>query len=659
MAESSGPVSPPERPKAWPAEVALWLLGGMAAWSAFWLLIGAGPIVQLYHHPHPWLISDFTPPVFIYAWLEWMRSALAVYASAGLISLAAALPARRRCGGGRPFRRALALGLATALWVHGLLYLQVPTALSSLAGLGYLPIGLLILGFLAGGAALGWRGLAPLPARGRAGLLVPLLAAFTLLPYVPHDLLRRGDAAAPLARTEPRLMLVSFDALRRDTLERDMPAWKRSAQVQTITVFPATRLAWETILGADPDRTFRTTMAPPLWEALHPEHLRLLVQARAAKVRTAFAINDSLSPCYGLQPTLFDTVQEPEGGWKYWLSYGEGTTWPLYSWLENLRSPIETSNPWNDTSAWFRDLGRLLPGHHWVSSHNCLLHPPIRLTLDELQSFDPWRWLLHSPEAYVSYEGFSDQEGDFRHWRETWRSDGKRQYEVRAARMLKAVVPFLEEWGREYPGLSGVLMADHGEGFPVYLQNGTTPVTHGSGLHGFGLDALTVGIPLHPFGATLDRLADGQVWSILDLRDAIGAWIGDRKPLILEGNPKGWLVQIETIVATHLARPEPGAPANHARGILPMEIASHIQLLVSGNWFQKDMITPGSGTDPVSSALVTGNGMVLVNPVDVDQFYRQEIRAGQVLPGRIISLAEYRKEVREFPGRRAVPSAMP
>jgi hypothetical protein len=555
------------------------------------------------------------------------------------------------------FRRTLGASLGMALWFHGVLYVMVPIGLASLPLLRYLPIGALILMFLGGGCLLTWRALAPLPRRNRARILLPVLLSLTVLPFAPHDMLRRWRSRPALDALEPRLMLVSFDAMRRDTLERKMPQWRLPEDVQTITPFPSTRLAWNVLLGADPDRTFREDMVPTLWEAQHPEHLKLLVLAKAAKVRTAFAIDDSLSPCFGLQRNLFDTVREPDGGWKYWLSYGQGTCWPLFSWVQNYLSPIETSNPWNDSAAWFRDLGRLLKSHQWVSSHNCQLHPPILLTLGELQVFDPWRWAVHSPLAYLTYDSAKDREGDSFHWRETWRSDGKSQYEVRAGRLLNTSIPFLDLWVREYPSLSGVVLADHGEGFPVVQNAQGHSVTHSSGLHGFGLDPLSVAIPLHPFGVTEARLQPGDVWSLLDLRDSIGRWITSQRPLALGGNAQGWLVQLVTIQPTHLEQGNSGGANDHGKGIRPEEIARKVHLLPNGYWYSNSLENGTSERDPVSSAMVTSGKMVLFNPVDSGRYFRQEIVRGVPQQGTLIAAAGMEREVGAFRGNRVVSNA--
>lgn len=635
------------------------LLGGIAAWCLVWLFMGSATLIEVYRQPHPWIKVPATMPVLLYALVEWMVSALLVYAILGLVTVAAfRLLARANAPGPGSFRTGLQTGLGTALWFHGVLYLMVPTGMNSLPGLRYLPIGLVLLGLLGGGGWLLWRALGPQPGRARAWVLLAWVVLFTALVFTPHDLIRRWRVRQDLDAAQPRLILVSFDALRKDTLERLMPQWKLPEEALAITAFPATRLAWNALLGADPDLTFRTNLVPPLWEVRHPEHLTLLVRARAARVRTAFAIDDSLSPSFGLQPNLFNTVREPAGGWKYWLTYGHGTCWPAYSWAQNYFSPIETTNPWNDSSAWFRDLDRLLREHQWVSSHNCELHPPIRPTFAELQALDPWRWPVHSSMAFMTYESLQDQEDDRLHWRETWRSDGKRQYEVRAARLIQAFLPFHAKWIREYPNLSGVVLSDHGEAFPVIRNAKDVPVTHMSGIHGFSLDALTGTIPLHPFGATEDHLRNGDVFSLLDLRDAIGRWIFGHRPLELKGRSEGWLVQMPTIRPTHLETASAAMDSDPGRGIRPEQIAATLHFSADGFWYSDVPLGERDKSYPVCSAIYLGDRILLFNPVDSKTYYRQEIVHGVPGTPSLVPVEQMKREVAAFRGCRVVSNAL-
>ena len=640
-----------------------WLFSGMLAWCGVWFLSGSGNLATLLFHPHPFLHASLGTPVVLGAVFGWALAALLTYMVGGLLTTALFLPFvwKNQLAASRAtpiHRQGLLAGLATALWLHGSLFIMVPIGMNNLPVLNHLPIGLLLLGFLAGGSCLGWRALAPMPSRSRVWVLLLLGAVTTAGLFLPHDLLRAHQPAGILRATEPRLVLVSFDALRRDEMEKAVPQWRLNEGIQTVTAFPSTRLAWEALLGSDTDRTFSGTLAPTLWDLAHPERLSLVAKASALNIRTAFAINDSLSPSYGLEPNLFTTVAEPEGGWKYWFSYGSGTTWPFYSWAQNYLSSIETSNPWNDADAWFRDLDRLLENHQWLASHHCGLHSPVIPTLPELQAFDPWLWAGHAPATYCSYESDDDHDLDTHHWRESWRSDGKRLYSIRAHQLLAKLVAVQGRWAQQYPALSGVILSDHGEGFPVIFKDAIQPISHGAGLHGFGVDDLTLTIPLHPFGVTVNSLHSGEVWSLINLRESIDTWLVNRQPLVLRGEAQGWAVQVQNIQATHFIRTPTGQTPDPASGITTTEIAFRLVARSDGSWADDGSSpTPGKPV-PVSSALISHDAWVLFNPIDDCQWHRQEVRDGKIFQQATVSKQAMAAEVACFKGRHIVANAL-
>ena len=222
-------------------------------------------------------------------------------------------------------------------------------------------------------------------------------------------------------------------------------------------------------------------MRHPVARRVRPPSRRLVAAERKG-LRTAFVINDSLTPSFGLQPSLFSDVVEPDGGWKYWFTLGYGTCWPAYSWIQNYFSPVETTNAWSDSEVFWRDLDRTLEGHHWVSSHDCELHVPITLKRAELQTLDPWRWLLHSAKAYHPYTTAAEINQD--RSRLNWRADALLHYQIRIHRLIDSLAPHLEAWNLQYPQLSGVVTSDHGEEHVPLVISGKV-VSHLNGLHGF------------------------------------------------------------------------------------------------------------------------------------------------------------------------------
>jgi hypothetical protein len=306
---------------------------------------------------------------------------------------------RSRGGGPAPgFRRAVRVGIGTVLLFHACLYLQSPAALGSLPGLQRIPFLATYALLVLGGSWCLWR-------TPTAGLRGPLQLVLALglsagLILLPHDLVRRWlPAEEALPSEEPRLLLLSFDALRKDTLETIRPDWAVPPGAQAICAAPSTRVAWDTYFGADPGPLVRGLLVPTFAEWKSPERLKLVVYAQQRRARSAFLINDSLSPSYELGPHYFHEVIEPGGGWKYWLTLGYGTCWPVYSFLQNHWTPIETTNPWADSACLWRDVDRALARNHWVSVHACDLHAPVRMNLAEFRMLHGWRWLLHTPTA--------------------------------------------------------------------------------------------------------------------------------------------------------------------------------------------------------------------------------------------------------------------
>jgi len=364
---------------------------------------------------------------------------------------------------------------------------------------------------------------------------------------------------------------------------------------------------------------------PSVSEMTNQVDLRLLRTAEVQGIRTAFVIDDSLTPAFGLQPNLFSTVREPDGGWKYWFTLGFGSCWPVYSWTQNYLSPVETSNIWCSTNAYLRDIDRQLETHGWVSSHTCELHSPITLRFEELLKLSGWKWLWRSANSYKAYVARVEIQRD-NGMRVGLRADASRHFNVRSMFLLERLKPFLQKWEQEYPALSGVVTADHGEHFaPIASDNGQV-FSHFGGVHGFDLGPDTILIPMHPFGQATSSLGPQDCYSWLNLRDDISTWFVGSGALRLTGSPEGHLIQMPTIRAVHLEPvriQNPGAQApgpvenssaQEAAGIHPKDILLATTFLANGIWFCQDTPPESMATKPLSSAMVQGTHMVTYNP---------------------------------------------
>jgi hypothetical protein len=341
-------------------------------------------------------------------------------------------------------------------------------------------------------------------------------------------------------------------------------------------------------------------------------------------------------------------VLEPDGGWKYWFTLGFGTCWPVYSWGQNYLSPVETTNAWCDTKAYYRDLDRQLQNHDWVSSHNCELHAPITLRFEELRAFTGWRWLAHSARAYKAYSGVDELLRD-KGARIGSRADASKHFQIRSRFLLQRLKPFLARWEQRYPNLSGVVTSDHGEDFLSISDEKGRVLSHFSGIHGFNLSPDTIRIPMLPFGQTTSALHAGEVFSWLDLREAIRTWLAGGHALRFIGTQEGRSIQMPTIRAVHLEKKKreeeararlasthasdaiPGsgnttasASAPDTAGIHPSEILQGTTFLPNGIWFCDDPSPESMARTPMSGAIIQGQRIITYNPEEGGVYSRKD-----------------------------------
>lgn len=637
-----------------------WFLGLLLIWFLGWALLGLRYLLVMGSTPHPFVPQLKYTGVMLHAVAGWALAGLAAHLILGTLAGFLAFLALRVGQAGDldrhlGFRKGLSLGAGTFLWIHGILYLEVPGALGLVNGLQWLPMGLSLLLLLGGGAWWTARGLGLGRTRTDLFRLLGAGVAMILLLHLPHDLFRKlMPRSAPISPDRPRLLVLGIDGLRQDVTEKARPDWKAPGGAQPIVVVPATRLAWNILLGADP-QTFSNHLVIPFaseWEK--PPQTFLLDKARQQGISTGFIIDDSTTLSFGLSRTPFDEVVEPDGGWKHFFTVGAGGCWPAYSWAENYVSPVETTNPWSDPEAFFRDVEHLLDRREWVSGHTCQLHAPFFLRFREIQSLRPWTWLFHTARSYQSYQALEQAERD-QYRRAGGRANPVNHYRIRTTQLLNQLAPHLARWEKRYPHLSGVLTSDHGEAhLPVVTPDGTL-VSFLTGVHGFDLDPNTVRVPLHPFGLTHATLTAKDVYSWLDLRADLGRWLNGRNPLALTSNgAPGWLVSFRTIQATHA---QPKEIREHGglegAGTRPVDLVRRTYLNANGIWAMDDPDPEELKKEKQSYALVTPDRMVTLNPVGPQRVLRQVFSGYDLVESQEIDETEAVKEVQTFRGMRS------
>lgn len=605
-----------------------WLLGIASAWTGIWFLLALRLALQVRgEKPHPFLPQFELNGTIKRAIVEWVLSALLVYVVVGLVlGLIAKLFASDRHGTNLKehltYTSGFLTGCGTLLFFHGVLFVMVPMGMVGLPVLKHLPMGLDFLLILGGGALLLWRMYRRESPNLPAVRLLAFLGFLILLPQVPHDLLRKSlPLPPPLPPDAPRVLVVGIDGVRQDLFEKHMPAWKAPGGVHPVGVAPATRRSWSMLLGKEP-ATLRNSIIMPFQSDLgHPEEFKLLALAREKGLRTAWAIDDSLTAGFGNQPNWFTTVRESPGGWKYWFTFGYGTTFPVFAWSQNYIAPIENTNPWSDIRAYWRDVARLARTHHWTFTHTCILHEPIRMNLGEIQTFRPWRWLLDPPRAYRPYQSPDDVASD-QASRADMRSSGLAHYSVRLNRVLKSLEPMIQDWEKAYPHLSGLVTSDHGEVHLQVQEEDGTVLTYMEGHHGFKLDPFSMWVPMHPFGKTRTRANDKQIFTWIELRDAMWAAGQSGDDLLLEGRSDPLLVQFPTIRAVFLETEEE-KKIKADTGIDPRELLTDLYVFPNGLWFASDANDEKYKNRKLSSGLARGSELILFNPTDGGKFERQ------------------------------------
>lgn len=376
-------------------------------------------------------------------------------------------------------RECLGFGLSALLWMHLVLWWQVPTALWVLPGLGALPF-FVVLPLLAGLALafpLTW-----LRRRGRSwmrrsAVLAAWLLLWSALPLLPEWLPRPRPAGK--GGDQPcKVLMVGLDGLRSDTFLKHYGGLEGTRYQNAYTVIPATRLLWSILWGGDPIAYTIGHVAPSEAEVRRPEALALVREARQAGWKPRFFIDDGGTIGLTGRVTDFDDVLMPAVGWENFVNSNFAVHFPLYAVWENWFKAFPTTNPWAPLDAGLKEALRLGRGSGWVMFHSCLAHQPIFLSRAELAQTGRW-WTL-SPRSYRPFSHIGmvtevDLRGADR------RTNPFTAYEIRMDHIRRAWAPHWNRLGQDpdYKSAVRVLFSDHGERFHHISDDFQMQGTHG------------------------------------------------------------------------------------------------------------------------------------------------------------------------------------
>jgi hypothetical protein len=381
-------------------------------------------------------------------------------------------------------REALGFGLSALLWMHLVLWWQVPSTLWVLPGLRSLPYWLLfpLLTTLSLVLPLLWlRRNSGGPRLHKVGALAAWLLLWTATASAPQWVPRPRPATKGGGEA-CRVLMLGIDGLRSDTFLDQAGSMKGIRYRNAYTAIPTTRLLWHILWGGDPMTYTIGHVAPSVEEFERPHELSLLREATTKGWNPRFYIDDGGTiGTVGRQMDLDDCLM-PANGWENFVNSNLAVSFPFYAAWENWFKPFPTTNPWASMDEGLKEALRLGRGSRWVMFHSCLAHQPIFLTRKEMHQLGSW-WTL----APTRLEPFSHI--DLVTPKAIQNADGRtnpfRAYTIRMDSILRAWEPIWNTLDQDpqYRTAVRALFSDHGERFHN-VQNGLQL----QGVHGFNLD---------------------------------------------------------------------------------------------------------------------------------------------------------------------------
>ncbi len=439
---------------------------------------------------------------------------------AWLLTLGVGLGLRPRWSREWHGRQALGLGLSAMLWIHLILWWEVPTALWVIPGLRQIPLGLLLPALALAALAypvywvrthLSWgRGLA---------LLALWLLAWTGLSQLPSWIPRPSPAARGGSHSA-KFVLLGIDGLRSDTFLQNSPDMAGLQYENAYTPIPATRLLWHILWGGDP--LFYTVghVGPTLEEFQYPGTLTVLAEAKKAGWASRFYIDDGGTIGLAERNIGLDDSLMPAEGWENFANSNLAVSFPLYASWENWFKPFPTTNPWAPLDAGLKEALRLGRGGDLLMFHTCLAHQPIYLSRKELQELPRW-WTLAPNRFRPVPNKFLVLKTDAEH--PDPRVSPWTAYQIRMRNILRAWTPVWNGLSQDpdYRGAARILFSDHGERFHNVGPAGFRL----QGIHGYSIDPWECRVAFLAAGPGFSDQATPRLKpesiSLLGLRDGI------------------------------------------------------------------------------------------------------------------------------------------
>jgi hypothetical protein len=381
-------------------------------------------------------------------------------------------------------REAVYFGLSSMLWIHIVLWWQVPTALWVFPGIRNLPFWVIFIILLIMAVTYPIIWLVQQKTTflfSRTALLVLWLVSWTLLAYMPRFIPRPAPRANG-GEQQCKVLMLGIDGLRSDTFLSVSDGLKGTRFENSYTVIPATRLLWHILWGGDPMKYTIGHIGATLEEFQNPHNLVLLRVAMGQGWKPRFYIDDGGTiGLTGRQMDLDDHLM-PAAGWENFVNSNLAVSFPMYAIWENWFKAFPTTNPWSSMDAGLRETLRLGRGSAWVMFHSCLAHQPIFLTRQELQKTGSWFKI--SPWAYEPLVHI-----DLVQAHQVENYDARTNpYSAYKIRMESIVSAWQKIWNRldddtHYRNSVRILFSDHGERFHNVFNGFQL-----QGVHGYNLD---------------------------------------------------------------------------------------------------------------------------------------------------------------------------